>query len=52
MLGGYPELDEVLAATRLQAEGVFELFKNFLNSGESGMEIAFTQSSLIGSSKR
>jgi hypothetical protein len=52
VLGGYPELDEVLAATRLQAEGVFELFKNFLESGESGMEITFTQNSLIGSSKR
>ena len=36
MLGGYPELDEVLAATRLQAEGVFELFKNFLEFGRIG----------------
>ena len=33
VLGGYPELDEVLAATHLQAEGVFELLKNFLEFG-------------------
>jgi hypothetical protein len=36
VLGGYPELDEVLAATGLQAEGVFELLKNFLEFGRIG----------------